>query len=184
MIPIDTIEQPGFTVTLFLDPEPDNPRDDDGNTVTLDLFNHRRASYGDADCGYDWDEFASLTEIREALESDGHLAITPVYIYDHSGVTLSTSAFYDHWDSWQLGFAWVTGYAAAEAGIEGEEQARAAVEAEVRTYSQYLAGDVCGYVITSDTGEEIGAAWGFYDRDLATVTAIAEAPTLRTVQAG
>jgi hypothetical protein len=41
------------------------------------------------------------------------------------------------------------------------------LQAEIKTYSQYLSGDVYGYVIVSPDGEEwVGdSCWGFYDDD-------------------
>jgi hypothetical protein len=37
------------------------------------------------------------------------------------------------------------------------------IEGEVKTYNQYLAGDVYGYVVSNDN-EPIDSCWGFYSQ--------------------
>ena len=40
-------------------------------------------------------------------EADGY-AMLPLYLYDHSGITMNTTGFNDRWDSGQVGFIYTT----------------------------------------------------------------------------
>ena len=39
------------------------------------------------------------------------------------------------------------------------------MEQEVKTYDQYLTGDVWGYIIEDDSGEVLDSCWGFFGHD-------------------
>jgi len=59
-----------------------------------------------------------------------------------------------------------------EYGWKAISQRRAAkirrhLKAEVKTYSQYLQGDIYGYQIEDQEGNEIDSCWGFYGIDAA-----------------
>lgn len=110
----------------------------------------------------------------------------PLYLYDHSGITMSTGSFSCPWDSGQVGFIyctlerarlnWTRPDATWETLIpwdEGKEitMREAAVkvlEGEVETYDQYLTGNVYGYVAKGYGGgddgdrEDIASCWGFF----------------------
>lgn len=90
--------------------------------------------------------------------------LLPLYLYDHSGLTISTSPFGDPWDSGQVGYI----FAGAKA-IRGEygtadqtavAKAEQVLQAEVEEYDSYLRGD-CWYVRLFEDGEEIDACGGF-----------------------
>lgn len=99
-----------------------------------------------------------------------------LYLYDHSGITISTRAFSCSWDSGQVGFIY-----AKKAEILKEWNRRkwskklekkiiSILESEVKEYNHYLTGNVFGYTITelAENGEngkgeeEINSCWGFY----------------------
>ena len=51
----------------------------------------------------------SLSELKEIIEEKYNVhAILPLYMYEHSGVALSTSDFGDRWDSGCIGFVFMT----------------------------------------------------------------------------
>ncbi len=79
-----------------------------------------------------------------------HFIILSLYLYDHSGITMSTSSFSCPWDSGQVG--WI--YCTKEKGIEEcgtEEKARECLEAEVYVYDQYLRGDMYSFLCEEGT---------------------------------
>lgn len=98
----------------------------------------------------------------------------PLYLYDHSGITMNTGGFSCQWDSGQVGFIFVTleklvkEYPDRFAKFKRpmiSSSLRAMVvkqlEAEVEVYDKYLTGDVYGYSILND--EEMGSeVWGYY----------------------
>jgi hypothetical protein len=117
------------------------------------------------------------TELAEANFHEDDIVV-PVYMYEHSGITISTTPFSCRWDSGQLGFA-VISYKKIvwEYGTnlpENREIARRVLEGEVETLDQYLRGEVYTFdlVQTSecDLGHEheeiIESCCGFYGSDL------------------
>lgn len=89
----------------------------------------------------------------------------PLYLLDHSGLSMSTTSFGDYWDSGQVG--WI--YASKATVIEeyGEwseetiEKVKEFMKGEVSTYDDYLRGENYIYDIIDDsTGEVIdGGVW-------------------------
>lgn len=108
----------------------------------------------------------------------------PLYLYDHSGITISTGSFSCPWDSGQVGFIYAPvsmfdskGFLLGDHDIK-EDVIRRILTEEVKTYDQYLTGNIYGYKIVklSDedldnedrediTGEELDSCWGFYGSD-------------------
>lgn len=121
------------------------------------------------------DYFFSFNEMLEHLKT--RYIILPVYIYDHSGVSLSTEKFSSPWDSGLLGYVYVH-----LADIQKEklslDQAKSFLKGEIETYSDFLNGNVYGYELYKerkvhkiyDDGTEIetfeeeyiDSCWGFY----------------------
>ena len=102
---------------------------------------------------------------------DKHIFMLPLYLDDHSGITINTTGFSCPWDSGQLGFIYVT---KADVRKEwGKQRISKKLEqliyknlrAEVEVYDQYLTGDVWGYVIEDRHGEVLDSCWGFYGYD-------------------
>lgn len=113
---------------------------------------------------YDCLSALSFSERIHLLEQSGQFAILPLYLYDHSGITMSTGSFSCPWDSGQVG--WI--YADAEM-IEKEYgkvtpetlgKAKEVLEAEVLTYDYYLTGQCYGFQLFEGE-EEIDSCWGF-----------------------
>ena len=99
--------------------------------------------------------------------ADKKNVILPLYLYDHSGLSISCSHSYpynDRWDAGQVG--WI--YAGhdkikKEYGAVNDEtlkQAKQLLISETETYDNYLRGECYGYVIEKD-GEEVDSSWGF-----------------------
>ncbi len=109
----------------------------------------------------------------DAALSAGYV-ILPLYLYDHSGITMSTGSFACSWDSGQVGFI-VCDAETIEKEFDGDrDRAEAALESEVKVYDQYLTGDVWGFVVeereSGDDNEWEGtdSCWGFYGSDPST----------------
>lgn len=108
-------------------------------------------------------------EAREIIERKAHekAVILPVYLYDHSGLTINTTGFSCGWDSGQIGYIYATRKQILDNFLEKRltkklrQKAEDLLRAEVETYDQYLRGECYGYVITDETGEETDSCWGF-----------------------
>lgn len=147
-----------------------SPRDWD-NMGTMVCF-HKSYVLGDKDHGYDPSEYDGWSEMAAAIQKDEDLAvILPLYLYDHSGISMSVGRFDCHWDSGQVGFIFVSKkkvreeYGKKRLSQKILELVENALIGEVGTYDQYLTGDVWGYVIEDDEGNHLDSCWGFYGRD-------------------
>jgi len=108
-----------------------------------------------------------------------NLLVLPLYLYDHSGITMNTGGFSCPWDSGQVGYIYVTKKRALEEWggkrltKERREKFLNYLRGEVETYDHYLTGSVYGYMIEANSdGVEAGydcddSCWGFfgYGRD-------------------
>jgi hypothetical protein len=98
--------------------------------------------------------------VQKYLEK--HYYILPLYLYDHSGITMRCEPFGCRWDSGQVGWIYCSKEDAEKECLPDPE---ACLEAEVAVYDQYLRGDVYGYEILDEDGECLDSCWGFFGLD-------------------
>lgn len=151
----------GFNVTTWCDDNAESPREW-GNASRMVCW-HRRYNLGDAH------NFSTPDDFREWWEENGTGGVRlPLYLYDHSGITISTSPFSCRWDSGQVGYIYMTAekmreeYAAYYPPEEWEGRARERLEAEVQTYDTYLRGEVYGFTIKTPEGDVVDTCGGFF----------------------
>ena len=156
-------------VEIIRDDDPMSPREWD-NVGTLVCF-HKRYKLGD-EHRLSTSQFGSWAEMREYLEKEeGAIVVLPLYLIDHSGISMSVADFGDPWDSGQVGFIYTTASVVRamymRKRITKNLLARVieGLKGEVATYDQYLTGDVWGYVITDDDGETVDSCFGFFGHD-------------------
>jgi len=154
-----------YLIKILQDIEPENPREWD-NLGRMVCF-HKKYSLGDQH-NYNSNNFCSWDELLSQISKDHQLAvIIPIYMYDHSGITISTTPFSCPWDSGQIGFIFVSKeYALKEYGGSKitkklKEKLTQHLIGEVETYDQYLTGDVYGFQITLND-EELDSCWGYF----------------------
>jgi hypothetical protein len=157
------------------DSSAESPRSWD-NLGTMICF-HRRYDLGDKH-NYNADDYSGWEEMKQALIKEENTAvILPLYMLDHSVIKISTSSFKGEiarWDSGQIGFILVSKKKALEefggkiVTKKLKERLEKILEGEVKTYTQYVEGEVYGFVIEDEDGEYIDSCYGFYGRDFAT----------------
>ena len=103
----------------------------------------------------------------------------PIYIYEHSGITITTSyAAYlrypdKQWDAGQVGYIYVDAetirkeYGVQRISTKLKKKVAEVLVGEVETYDQYLRGDVYGYVVKDEAGEHVDSCWGFFGLEYA-----------------
>lgn len=151
------------------DQDPVNPRIDwNCNLVHLICW-HRLYNLGDEH------DFASIRELNDELTSqrrDGNdFFSTPLFLLDHSGLSLSTTAFSNKWDSSLVGVAYIfkkdlitNGIISADEDV-WRKKALEVINEELETYNQYLEGDVYGYTemeYSHGSWKESSSCWGFF----------------------
>jgi hypothetical protein len=181
---VEQYEHNGCTITIRYD-TPLDPR------VEYDHQSHFYADHGRYQLGDsgrhdaikpDVSECNSWADVAHVLYRDhGARVILPVFMYDHSGLTVNTTGFSCPWDSGQIGFIFQTAeqlreqYLVKRVTAKLEERAREGLVAEVAEYDSYLRGECYGYAVERD-GEEVDSCWGFLG-DIAYCKAEAEAAT-------
>jgi hypothetical protein len=199
MEPYEVIElKNDHVLHIVHDTDPESPRSWD-NLGTM-ICVHRRYNLGDfqadnnLECLQQIADDLGITEIIEDLEmyeeiyndeeqlqdwikSREDFVILPLYLYDHGGITMSTSGFSCRWDSGQVGYIYCpTNKILKEYGntnLSTLTKVEDILEHEVKTYDQYLTGDVYGYKLYKkekcDLGhahlEFIDSCYGFYGDD-------------------
>lgn len=177
-------EYKGYTIEIHVDTDAESPREWD-NLGRMLCF-HGRHTLGDKNFGYTQSDEGSWQDWAERLKKDGAVIVLPLYLYDHSGITMSVGEFDCKWDSGQVGFIFVTrekllkeygGKVVTKAILK---KAEGVLRGEVETYDHYIRGDVYGYTITDPNGEEMDdACWGFLgDYDDKDYGALAEAKSV------
>lgn len=160
-----------YTIRLEYDEIPSSPRE----WENLGTFYSNHRDYNPD--GHSIDKLVEMFPPRNRNEFINRDALSReyvwinVYAYIHTSITLSTSPFNDSWDSGLFAI-----YAISKEKVRREynkkvisKQLRENIEeyltSEVRIYSQYLKGNVYGYIIEDPDGDEVNSCWGFYEQD-------------------
>jgi hypothetical protein len=193
-----------YTLEVINDNCPESPRNWD-NICTMVCW-HRDYDLGDKHPFDDVDEFLerlcyeilhkdddeiyglNWQDKLKMLQESNLILIKAINMYDHSGITVSTSSAYpynDRWDAGIVGFIYVTKKTIFEECCDiteenWKERADQYLEGEMETYDQYLRGDVYGFKLTKkvlqqdkcphcgevireyEVEEEDDSCWGFY----------------------
>ena len=122
---------------------------------------------------------------RVQEEFDRRFINLPLYLYDHSGISMSTGSFSCPWDSGQVGLIYVSKekvrqeYNIKHVTQAWVEKIRGYLKGEVKTYDQYLTGDVWGFQVFEvpegvdpeelEEGEleEVESCYGFFGEEAA-----------------
>jgi len=175
---VDRVKYRGFKIDLLTDCDAANPRTEWDNLCTMICW-HRRYNLGDKHEFADSDEFQAWVKEEEYVPGKS-IFLQPLYLYDHSGITISTKPFSDSWDSGQIGWIYLTAHRFKDEcarphnkrlvkikHITAEDRIRAFtyLENEVETYDQFLTGQVYGYMIDTISSDSIkcnDSCWGYY----------------------
>lgn len=158
-----TVSDGGYKLQVFRDEYAESPREWDnlGKMVCW----HRRYNLGDKH------EYEDPQAFMESNEYKNAFVILPLYLYDHSGITMSNTDFGDRFDSGQVGYIFVTKeQAQKEFGGELNEKLAQRIKEllinETETYDNYLQGDCYGFKITDEYNNELDACSGFFGSEL------------------
>lgn len=161
----ETFEVEGLTVDIYWDNEfPIDPREDWEHCGTYMICAHREYNLGDIQVKAD-DYRSPADAAKAAMREVGGVFAMPLYLYDHSGLSMSTSEFSCPWDSGQVGVIVATAELVQEFGTtatpERMEKVRARLRAEVSEYNSYLTGECFGYIVKDADGEVLDSCGGF-----------------------
>jgi len=97
---IETTDYRGHNIEIFPDERGESPRE--WNNICVFHVAHKNYAFGDTN----YNSYESIKEAEQEAIQDGDIVL-PLYMYDHSGITISLSPFSCPWDSGQVGFVQV-----------------------------------------------------------------------------
>jgi hypothetical protein len=173
MLKTKTIEVPDMVyekgdkrLEIYRDQNPIDPRT--YSNVGIMFCGHKRYELGDEQI--DTDRFSGWSEIERYLwEERNAIVVLPLYLYDHSGITIKVGPFsqgHAHFDSGQVGFIYTNEKQLEKMGIEtrDEDKIEKWLREEVETYDKYLTGQVYRFQLYGG-GEQKDSCGGFFGTD-------------------
>jgi hypothetical protein len=150
----ETINYKGYDIDIKHDESGESPRTTCDNGGRMICF-HGRYNLGD-----EKHEFSSPQELQDYVDSDKVLAKLDLFLYDHSGITMSTGAFSCRFDSGQVGVIYIDQEGCDKMGYT-EEWAKGdwneggtfesallqILESEVKEYDKFISEGVFYYTI-------------------------------------
>jgi len=165
-MPIETEEYKGYKIEIRQDEYAESPRDWD-NLGKMICF-HGRYDLGDKH-ELSSSDFNSWGELEEFIYKEYNpLIVLPLYLYDHSGITMNTAGFHCPWDSGQVGFIYVPKenvrkeWNVKRISPELKEKVKKLLISEVKNYDSYISGDVYWYSIIDENGNTLDTLSGFF----------------------
>ena len=160
-----------YRIDIIPDTDPESPRMWD-NLGTIVCF-HNGYNLGD-EHEYRQKDYCGWNELeKDIIRNEDVGVILPLYLYDHSGITMNTTGFHCPWDSGQVGFIFISKekirkeYSKKRISETLRRKVMLYLRDEVNTYDQYLTGDVYGYRITNtEEDKEVDSCWGFDGSDV------------------
>lgn len=159
-----------YRFEVLVDPDPQSPREND-NLGTM-LYNHRRYVLGD-----DLIKFGSFEEYLDSANLAAEEVVSlPLYLLDHSGLSISTTDFNDQWDSACVGVIYTTfdkikkEYGVSEVDLDLIERVGNVLDSEVSEFNTYLNKEIYGFRLCEKTADgqwnEVESGWNFYGSDV------------------
>ena len=140
-----------LVVKIEFDSDPPNPRAWDSLGVMH--CEHRRYRLGDGKSVRPTEDMEVVVEL-------------PIYLYDHSGLAISSQPFSCPWDSGRLGIIYVTKERfLREYSTDTPEhraQALACLQQELDTYNEFLSGQVYTVLIETEEGVLLDSLSGIF----------------------
>lgn len=154
----------GYKIEISHDPNAENPLH---SWDILGTFScpHRRYNLSSKDNVFD-----DFGELLEYVKNKDVISL-PIYLYDHSGIALSTSPFACKWDSGQVGYVHVTKQKVRKEfnwkiiTAKRLKQIYEYLKGYVETMDDYVRGYVYGFTIFAPNGEEVDSVWGYFGND-------------------
>lgn len=140
----------GYRISITPDEDPPNPLTD------YDSFGHFFCWHGRYSLGHpEHPDGVNTPEDLQKWLKEKKAVWMPLFLYDHSGITMSTAPFSCPWDSGQVGVVAISReeilrqYNRRRMSGHLEDLVRQAMKSEVEVYDQYLRGDVYCYDIVA-----------------------------------
>lgn len=163
---------------IFQDTWGESPREW-SNLGTMAIF-HKKYNFGD-EVDFKSEDFDSWAQMGAYITKTLDAAVCiPIYMYDHSGITINCDGFACPWDSGQVGYIYVTKqtlrdqYSVKRVSQELIQKAEKILRREVHLMDQYITGDVYGFQVIKRSYDQnnqinehiIDSCSGFYGENM------------------
>lgn len=164
-------EYRGYHINIYYDDAPDSPRVWDNLGTFYTSHPRYRTEEDFHECFEREEVFDEQCNFLDSFEKQ-YIALN-IYLYDHGGLTVSSSPFSCPWDSGLFGIVAVSiEKVKKEYGWKLLTKSRRRkiekyLQGEIDTYDQYLRGEVYRYQITpiGDCDDVLDSCWGYYGPD-------------------
>lgn len=98
----------------------------------------------------------------------------PIYLFNHSGQSISTSPFSCRWDSGKIGYIYVdkktvlSEFGGKKVTKKLKEKVLNILNGEIEIYNEYIEGNVYGFKVEDEDENIIESCYGFYGNDFKT----------------
>jgi len=152
---METVTYKGYQIRIEHDEDACNPLEDFIDIPRFYCF-HSRYRLG----------HPHKLEVSDVLElvADASSLCLPLYLYDHSGITISSKPFACPWDSGHIGYAVMTEKNIRDEWSGDREKALKYMQGQISTYDDYLCGNIYSFTVSKD-GWTVDSCGGFYGYD-------------------
>ena len=146
----------GYRIEVDFDEFADNPRELCEYQSEM-ICAHKRYNLGDED--FDSEDFDGWDDMENFYGKN--CIILPLYLYDHSGITMNTTGFHCPWDSGQVGvIRWKKESIRKEFNIKRitkkhKTMIEEHLKGEIQEYDRYLRGDIYMVQIFDNETDEL-----------------------------
>ena len=118
-------------------------------------------------------DYKSLQDVQNKNLTKNDIYL-PVYMMDHSGISIRTTPYQCRFDSSQVGIIKVSKekirqeYGCKKVTKKILEIVNRVLQAEIETYNQYLTGDIYSFTVEDEDGEVLDSCAGFFGSDIKT----------------
>ncbi len=158
------IVETGWRLRVEWDKYPPNPLEEDNESI-VHWFTKHKTHHLFSNTKVDSDFVSSWGDIKRHLEEQySPEVMLPIYMLDHSGITVKTTPFNNPFDSGQVGYVFIDEEQMRKLSLT-KKLAEEFLNAQVEIYDDYLTGNVVYCEIYKD-GEEVASCGGFYGDDM------------------
>ena len=156
---IEEIRKGNKVLRIFRDENPESPREWDN--LGKIAYKHKDYTIGEEEINepIEWLEEKLNLNQKEVYTDDRlkeleeiffkKFIALPLYLLDHSGLSISTTPFSCAWDSGKVGYIYLTKEKLKEEKLN-KENALKCLEGEIKTLNQYLLGEVYGFNVIEE----------------------------------
>ncbi len=155
---IETITYKNFIINIEYDEHASDLREWDNLGIIATW--HRNYRLGDVQ---------PKESLSEWLAAQGKGVYSPVYMYEHGGICIKTTPFSCRWDSEQLGVIFISDekikkeYGKKRISKKFKAKIESYLEDEIKTYNQYIMGEVYRYSVLDSEDNILDSCSGYYE---------------------